>query len=80
MLLDWFPPAPFVRVDPPTGGIGVDYTVHLHRTLPTFDHGEWLGGRFEVHHSVGGLGLEHGIIATAQDTVIAESFHTRLTG
>jgi acyl-CoA thioesterase len=80
MLLDWFPPSPFVRTDPPTGGVSVDYTVHLHRTLPALGDDEWLRGRFEVRHSIGGLALEQGIVATADGTVVAESFHTRLTG
>ncbi len=33
MILDWFPPSPFTRNDPPTGGVSIDYTVHVHRTL-----------------------------------------------
>ncbi len=80
MLLDWFPPSPFVRTDPPTGGVSVDYTVHLHRTLPALADDEWLRGRFEVRHSVGGLALEQGLVGTADGIVVAESFHTRLTG
>lgn len=80
MLLDWFPPSPFTRVDPPTGGVSVDFTVHLHRTIGVLADGEWLGGEFEVEHSVGGLALEHGTIVAPDGTVLAESFHTRFTG
>ena len=80
MLLDWFPPSPFTRVDPPTGGVSVDFTVHLHRPFRALDEHEWLGGEFEVHHSVGGLALEHGTIVAPDGSVLGESFHTRFTG
>ena len=62
MILDWFPPSPFTRVDPPTGGVSIDYTVHLHRTLPPLRDGEWLGGHFRADVSEGGIALEHGTI------------------
>ena len=58
----------------------VDFTVHLHRTMGVLADGEWLGGEFEVEHSVAGLALEHGTIVAPDGTVLAESFHTRLTG
>ena len=80
MLLDWFPPATFTRVDPPTGGVSVDLTVHLHRPFRALDDDEWLGGEFEVRHSVGGLALEHGTIVSPDGHVLGESFHTRFTG
>jgi hypothetical protein len=80
MLLDWFPPSPFTRIDPPTGGVSVDFTVHLHRTFRELDDDEWLTGEFEVQHSVGGLALEHGTIVAPGGVVLGESFHTRLTG
>ncbi len=80
MLLDWFPPSPFTRVDPPTGGVSVDFTVHLHRTFRTLADDEWLAGRFEVEHSIGGLALEHGRIVAPDGCALGESFHTRYTG
>ncbi len=80
MILDWFPPSPFTRVDPPTGGVSIDYTVHLHRTLPPLRAGEWLGGRFRADVSEGGIALEHGTILDPDGRILAESFHTRWTG
>ncbi len=80
MLLDWFPPSPFTRVDPPTGGVSVDFTVHLHRTFRELADGEWLTGEFEVRDSAGGLALEHGTVVAPGGVVLGESFHTRLTG
>jgi acyl-CoA thioesterase len=79
MILDWFPPSPFTRVDPPSGGVSLDYTVHLHRTLPELRDDEWLGGAFGVEVSEGGIALEHGTIADPDGRVLAESFHTRWT-
>ena len=80
MILDWFPPSPFTRVDPPTGGVSIDYTVHLHRTLPPLRDGQWLGGSFRADVSEGGIALEHGTILDPDGRVLAESFHTRWTG
>ena len=80
MILDWFPPSPFTRVDPPTGGVSIDYTVHLHRTLPPLRDGQWLGGRFRADVSEGGIALEHGAILDPDGKLLAESFHTRWTG
>ncbi len=78
MASDWFPPPAFVRIDPPTGGISVDLTTHIHR--PIADLGDdWLAGTFEITESAGGLAVEHGRITTADGLVVAESFHTRLT-
>jgi acyl-CoA thioesterase len=76
---DWFPPSAFRRVAPPIGGISVDYTVHLHRTL-TLPEDEWLAAVFTTADSVGGLALEHGTLATTDGVVVAETFHTRWTG
>ena len=76
---DWFPPSAFRRVAPPIGGISVDYTVHLHRTVTLADD-EWLAAVFTTANSVGGLGLEHGTLSTADGVVVAETFHTRWTG
>jgi len=76
---DWFPPSAFRRVPPPIGGISVDYTVHLHRTITLADD-EWLGAVFTTANSVGGLALEHGTLSTHDGVVVAETFHTRWTG
>lgn len=78
MAADWFPPPAFVRVDPPTGGISVDLTTHIHRPIADLGDG-WLAGVFEITESAGGLALEHGRITTADGLIVAESFHTRLT-
>ncbi|MBO1756642.1 thioesterase family protein [Allobranchiibius sp. CTAmp26] len=76
---DWFPPSPFRRLAPPAGGISVDYTVHLHRTLAA-DPDLWLEGAFTTTQNVGGLALEHGTLATPDGLPVAETFHTRWTG
>ncbi len=80
MILDWFPPSPFTRLDPPTGGVSIDLTVHVHRTRQVLREDEWLEGRFRTDVSHGGLALEHGRIADIDGTLLAESFHTRWTG
>lgn len=79
MALDWFPPASFTRVDPPTGGVSISYTIHLHRTLPSMEADEWLGGLFHVDISAGGIALEKGLITAPDGSILAESFHTRWT-
>ena len=79
MIVDWFPPAPFTRLDPPAGGVSIDLTVHLHRTRPPLLDDEWLEGSFRADASHGGLAVEHGRIADS-DGLLAESFHTRWTG
>ncbi len=79
MALDWFPPASFTRVDPPTGGISISYTIHLHRTLERLGENEWLGGVFHADISAGGIALEKGIITDPSGRILAESFHTRWT-
>jgi acyl-CoA thioesterase len=81
MVLDYFPPAAWTKVDPPTGGVSVDYTVHLHRTLPhPLAPDEWLAVSFRADISADGLSLEHGAIAAPDGRLLAESFHTRWTG
>lgn len=79
MALDWFPPASFTRVDPPTGGVSISYAIHLHRTLPSMDVDEWLGGLFHVDISADGIALEKGLITAPDGSILAESFHTRWT-
>lgn len=79
MALDWFPPASFSRIDPPAGGISVNYTIHVHRTLDGLGDDEWLGGIFAAEISAGGIALEKGSIADPDGRILAESFHTRLT-
>jgi acyl-CoA thioesterase len=80
MALDWFPPAAFSRTEPPTGGVSVDYTVHLHRTLGRLGDEEWLIGEFTADVSHGGLALERGRLWAPDGRLLAESFHTRYTG
>ena len=80
MIVDWFPPSPFTRLDPPAGGVSIDLTVHVHRTRPALADDEWLEGRFRADVSHGGLALEHGRVADVDGTLLAESFHTRWTG
>lgn len=79
MILDWFPPTAFSRNDPPTGGVSVDYTVHLHRTLDTLGPEEWLSGELHADVSSDGMALEQGAIRGPQGQLLAESFHTRWT-
>jgi acyl-CoA thioesterase len=79
MALDWFPPASFTRIDPPAGGISVNYTIHVHRTLAELGDDEWLGGIFRVDISAGGIALEKGMITDPAGRILAESFHTRWT-
>ncbi len=79
MATDWFPPPSFVRLAPPTGGVSVDLTTHIHRSGIVLGTDEWLVGSFEVDDSSGGLAVEHGRIALGDGTLVAESFQTRLT-
>jgi acyl-CoA thioesterase len=79
MATDWFPPPAFVRLEPPTGGVSIDLTTHIHHPQIVLGDDEWLTGAFEVETSVGGLAVEHGRIATSDGTLVAESFQTRLT-
>lgn len=81
MVLDYFPPAAWTKVNPPAGGLSVDYTVHIHRPLDrALAEHEWLTVAFRADVSASGLSLEHGSIAAADGTLLAESFHTRWTG
>ncbi len=80
MAVDWFPPAAFVRIDPPAGGISVDLTTHIHHVPGRLGDDEWLTAEFESAISVDGMALERGWIAGPDGTVVAESFHTRWIG
>ena len=79
MAADCFPPPAFARAEPPTGGMSIDLTVHIHRSGFTLQDDAWLAGCFEIDDSTGGLAVEHGRITQMDGTVVAESFHTRLT-
>lgn len=79
MAADWFPPPAFVRVDPPTGGVSIDLTTHLHQPQVDLAEDEWLAGEFEIVTSTGGLALEHGRIARRDGALVSESFQTRWT-
>lgn len=79
MASDWFPPPAFVRLSPPTGGISIDLTTHVHRPGITLAPDEWLVAEFTVADSTGGLAVEHGRITLADGTLVAESMQTRLT-
>ena len=79
MAADWFPPPAFVRLTPPTGGVSVDLTTHVHQQDVLLADGDWLCARFEIRTSTNGLAVEHGLITTSDGTPVAESFQTRLT-
>lgn len=79
MATDWFPPPAFVRLQPPTGGVSIDLTTHIHQPGLVLDDTEWLTGAFEIETSAGGLATEHGRIVAPDGTLVAESFQTRLT-
>ncbi|MEN9506302.1 MAG: hypothetical protein RI958_2228 [Actinomycetota bacterium] len=79
MATDWFPPPAFVRLEPPTGGVSVDLTTHIHQPDVLLDDDDWLRARFEIRTSTNGLAVEHGLITTSDGTPVAESFQTRLT-
>jgi acyl-CoA thioesterase len=79
MAADCFPPPAFARAEPPTGAISIDLTIHIHRSGFTLRDDAWLAGCFEIDDSTGGLAVEHGRITHMDGTVVAESFHTRLT-
>lgn len=79
MAADWFPPPAFVRLEPPTGGVSVDLTTHLHQPNLQLDEDDWLCARFEIRTSTNALAVEHGLITASDGTPVAESFQTRLT-
>lgn len=79
MAADWFPPPAFVRLAPPTGGISIDLTSHLHQPTVDLDDDEWLAGQFEIVTSTGGLATEHGRITRQDGSLVAESLQTRWT-
>ena len=79
MASDWFPPPAFVRLAPPTGGVSIDLTTHIHRPGLMLARDEWLVAEFAIENSAGGLAVEHGRISRDDGTVVAESLQTRLT-
>lgn len=79
MATDWFPPPAFVRLEPPTGGVSIDLTTHIHQPRVVLAPDAWLTAAFEIESSAGGLAVEHGLIAQRDATLVAESFQTRLT-
>ena len=79
MAADCFPPPAFARVEPPTGGMSIDFTVHVHRSRFHLGDDGWLAGSFEIHDSTGGLAVERGRLTQMDGTVVVESFQTRLT-
>jgi hypothetical protein len=70
---------PFARTEPPIGAVSVNLMIHVHRSGFALADGAWLTGCFEIHDSTGGLAVERGRIRHMDDTVVAESSHTRLT-
>ena len=79
MASDWFPPPAFVRLAPPTGGVSIDLTTHVHRPGLLLADDDWLVAEFAIDNSTGGLAVEHGRITRRDGTVVSESFQTRLT-
>lgn len=79
MATDWFPPPAFVRLAPPTGGVSIDLTTHIHQPIVELGADDWLTGEFDIATSTGGLAVEHGRLAQLDGTLVAESFQTRLT-
>jgi acyl-CoA thioesterase len=79
MASDWFPPPAFVRLAPPTGGVSIDLTTHVHQPHVALGADEWLTGEFEIETSTGGLAVEHGRLTGPDGRLVAESFQTRLT-
>jgi acyl-CoA thioesterase len=79
MATDWFPPPAFVRLQPPTGGVSIDLTTHIHQPDVLLGDDEWLCARFEIRTSTNGLAVEHGLITHHDGTPVAESLQTRLT-
>jgi len=80
MIGDWFPPSPFRRLQPPAGGVSLDYTVHIHRLPSHARPALWLEGVFTAADSSGGIALERGVLSTPDGVAVAETFHTRYTG
>ena len=79
MASDWFPPPAFARLAPPTGGVSIDLTTHIHRPHYVLGAEEWLAGEFEIVESSAGLAVEHGRIVGPDGTLLVESIQTRLT-
>jgi hypothetical protein len=79
MATDCFPPPAFARAEPPTGGVSIDLTVHIHRSGFALRRDGWLAGSFDIHDSTSAIAVERGRLTQMDGTVVAESFHTRLT-
>jgi hypothetical protein len=80
MVLDWFPPASFTRIDPPAGGTSITYSVHVHHTLERLSTDEWLGGVFHVDISAhGGLSPEKGLVTDSHGLILASRSTYRWT-
>jgi acyl-CoA thioesterase len=79
MATDCFPPPASARAEPPTGGVSIDLTIHIHRSGFALGDDAWLAGSFEIDDSTGGIAVERGRITKMDGTVVAESFQTRLT-
>lgn len=79
MASDWFPPPAFTVAEPPTGGVSIDLTTHVHRPGEMLGPHDWLVGSFEIDTSAGGIGVEHGRLTMQDGTLVAESFQTRFT-
>ena len=79
MATDRFAPPAFVRLEPPTGGVSIDLTNHIHPPRVVLGDDDWLTGVFEIETSAAGLATGHGRIAQRDGALVAESFQTRLT-
>jgi acyl-CoA thioesterase len=79
MASDWFPPPAFARLTPPTGGVSIDLTTHIHRPHFPLGDGEWLAGEYDIENSSAGLAVERGRIVGPDGTLVVESIQTRLT-
>jgi acyl-CoA thioesterase len=78
MASDWFPPPAFARLTPPTGGVSIDLTTHIHRPGIELAADAWLAGQFEIENSSAGLAVERGRIVLADGTLVVESMQNRL--
>ena len=80
MATDWFPPPAFVRLEPPTGGVSIDLTTHVHQPRVLLGDDEWLCARFEIHEPrPTDWPSNTAVITTDDGTPVAESLQTRLT-
>lgn len=79
MASDWFPPPAFARLAPPTGGVSIDLTTHIHRPHLVLRDDDWLAAEFEIEQSSAALAVEHGRIVQQDGLIVVESLQTRLT-